>query len=90
MSLAEVLSRVDQSELVALTRDLIRIPSVVKPGDPTMTEAAVAAHIQRWLEKEGFAIEVQEVAPGRPNVLGFLGERRTTARRSCSRAIPTS
>jgi succinyl-diaminopimelate desuccinylase len=76
MSLAEVLSRVDQSELVALTRDLIRIPSVVNPGDPTMTEAAVAAHIQRWLEKEGFAIEVQEVAPGRPNVLGFLGERR--------------
>jgi succinyl-diaminopimelate desuccinylase len=75
MSLSEVLSRVDQSELVALTRDLIRIPSVIKPGDPTMTEAAVAAHVQHWFEKEGFEVEIQDVAPGRPNVLGRLGER---------------
>jgi succinyl-diaminopimelate desuccinylase len=74
MALADVLSRVDQAELVALTRDLIRIPSVVNPGDPGATESAVAGHVQRWLEKEGFPIEVQHVAPGRPNVLGFLGE----------------
>jgi succinyl-diaminopimelate desuccinylase len=75
MALSEILAHVDPAELVALTRDLIRIPSVVKPGDGRMTEAAVADFIQRWFDKEGFALEVQEVAPGRPNVIAWLGER---------------
>jgi succinyl-diaminopimelate desuccinylase len=69
-----VLSRIDEGELVELTRDLIRIPSVVRPGDPSATEAAVAAHIEGWLRREGFEVEVQEVAPGRPNVLAWVGE----------------
>jgi len=60
VSLSEVLAHVDPSELVALTRDLVRIPSVVKPGDPTMTEAAVATFVQGWFEKEGFATEVHD------------------------------
>ncbi len=72
--LTAALSRVDEAELVALTRDLVRIPSVVQPGDPAATEAAVAAHVERWLRAEGFEVLVQEVAPGRPNVLGWIGE----------------
>lgn len=72
-SLRAVLARVDEAELVALTRDLVRIPSVVRPSDPQATEAAVAAFIERWFAREGFAVEVQPVAPGRPNVLGWLG-----------------
>jgi succinyl-diaminopimelate desuccinylase len=71
---ADVLSRIDPDELIALTRDLVRIPSVVRPGDPTATEAAVAAYVERWLRAEGFTIEVHEVAPGRPNVLASLGD----------------
>jgi succinyl-diaminopimelate desuccinylase len=71
---ADVLSRIDADELIALTRDLVRIPSVVRPGDPAATEAAVAAHVERWLRAEGFAVEVHEVAPGRPNVLGWIGD----------------
>jgi succinyl-diaminopimelate desuccinylase len=71
---ADVLARIDPDELIALTRDLVRIPSVVRPGDPTGTEAAVAAHVERWLRGEGFAVEVHEVAAGRPNVLAVLGE----------------
>jgi succinyl-diaminopimelate desuccinylase len=73
--LPDVLSRIDESELIELTRDLVRIPSVIRPGDPDATEAAVAAHVERWLTKEGFAVEVQDVAPGRPNVLGSIGEK---------------
>ena len=73
MRVADVLSRIEPDELIALTRDLVRIPSVIRPGDPTGTEAAVAAHVERWLRAEGFAVEVHEVAPGRPNVLGALG-----------------
>jgi succinyl-diaminopimelate desuccinylase len=71
---ADVLSRIDRDELIALTRDLVRIPSVIRPDDPSATEAAVAAHVERWLRAEGFAVEVHEVAPGRPNVLGVLGD----------------
>jgi succinyl-diaminopimelate desuccinylase len=71
---ADVLSRIDADELIALTRDLVRIPSVVRPGDPAATEAAVAAHVERWLRAEGFVVEVHEVAPGRPNVLGWIGD----------------
>ena len=69
-----VLSRIDEGELVEFTRDLIRIPSVVRPGEPGATEAAVAAYVERWLRREGFEVEVHEVAPGRPNVLAWVGE----------------
>jgi succinyl-diaminopimelate desuccinylase len=69
-----VLSRIDEGELVELTRALIRIPSVVHPGNPGATEAAVAAYVERWLRREGFEVEVHEVAPGRPNVLAWVGE----------------
>ena len=74
-ALKSALARVDPDELIELTRDLIRIPSVVRPGDPTATEAAVAAHVEQWFRQEGFDVEVQSVAPGRPNVLAVLGER---------------
>ena len=73
---SDVLSRIDRDELVQLTRDLVRIPSVVRPGEPGATEAAVASHVERWLRGQGFAVEVHEVAPGRPNVLAVLGESR--------------
>ena len=74
MRVADVLSRIDPDELIALTRDLVRIPSVVRPGDPTATEAAVATHVERWLRAEGFTVEVNDVAPGRPNVLASFGD----------------
>jgi succinyl-diaminopimelate desuccinylase len=69
-----VLSRIDEGELIELTRDLIRIPSVVRPGDPAATEAEVAAYVERWFRREGFEVEIHEVAPGRPNVLAWVGE----------------
>ena len=74
MPVTDAVSRIDADELVALTRDLVRIPSVVRPGDPTATEAAVAAHVESWLRAEGFTVEVHEVAPGRPNVLASIGD----------------
>lgn len=74
MALADVLARIDADELIALTRDLVRIPSVVRPSDPSATEAAVAAFVEQWLRREGLEVEVHQVAPGRPNVLGILGE----------------
>jgi len=69
------LACLDDAELVDLTRALIRISSVVRPGDADATEAAVARHVEGWLTKQGFDLEVQEVAPGRPNVVAWLGEK---------------
>ncbi|HKZ08648.1 MAG TPA: M20 family metallopeptidase [Methylomirabilota bacterium] len=75
-ALKQVLAKIDRDEVVALTRDLVRIPSVYRPDDPDATEAGVAAHVEAWLRGEGFAVEIQDVAPGRPNVIGTLGEKR--------------
>ena len=72
--LRDALARIDADELVSLTRDLVRIRSVVDPRDPTANEAAVAAYVERWFTKEGFAVEVQTVAPSRPNVIAWIGE----------------
>jgi succinyl-diaminopimelate desuccinylase len=74
-ALKSALARVDPDELIALTRELVRIPSVVRPGEAGATEAAVADHVEQWFRQEGFDVEVQPVAPGRPNVLAVLGDR---------------
>jgi len=71
---SDVLSRIDEGDLIGLTRDLVRIPSVVRAGQPDATEAAVAAHVERWMREQGFHVEVHEVAPGRPNVFGAIGD----------------
>jgi succinyl-diaminopimelate desuccinylase len=75
VSLKDVLARIDTDEVVGVTRDLVRIPSVIRPGDPSASEAEVAEYVRHWLVKEGFDVEVQDVAPGRPNVIAVLGEK---------------
>ena len=79
-ALSQVLRKIDADEVVELTRSLVRIPSVYRPGDPEATEARVAAFVEAWLRREGFQVEVQQVAPGRPNVIGWLGEKRPGCR----------
>jgi len=74
--LPRLLASIDRDELVELTRALVRIPSVYRPGDPDGNESRVAAFVEGWLRREQFQVEVQPVEPGRPNVIGFLGEKR--------------
>src|SRR5439155_18895647 len=59
-------------EVVDLTRRLVQIPSVYRPGEPDANERAVADVVAGWLRREGFTVEVDEVAAGRPNVVGCL------------------
>ena len=79
-ALAQILERIDADEVVELTRSLVRIPSVYRPGDPDATEARVAAFVEAWFRREGFSVEVQDVAPGRPNVLAWIGDKSPGAR----------
>jgi acetylornithine deacetylase len=61
---------------VTLLRDLVAINSVnpsLVPGAPG--EAQVAAAIAQHLRRIGLDVESQEVAPGRPNVIGVLDGR---------------
>jgi succinyl-diaminopimelate desuccinylase len=66
--LEDVLARIDHEELVRLTRELVRIPSVYRPEEPDGNEARVAGFVADYLERAGFGVRTEEVAPGRPNV----------------------
>jgi succinyl-diaminopimelate desuccinylase len=66
--LEAVLAYVDRDELVRLTRELVRIPSVYRPEEPDGNEARVARFVTDYLEQAGFEVQAEEVAPGRPNV----------------------
>ena len=67
-----VLREITEREVVDLTAELVRIPSVFRPGEPEANEQAVARTVEAWFRREGFSVEVQQVAPGRPNVIGWL------------------
>ncbi len=56
-------------DAVALTQTLIGFDSRNPPG----AEAACAAHLAELLEAAGFAVELHELAPGRPNLVARLG-----------------
>jgi succinyl-diaminopimelate desuccinylase len=73
--LSRVFERINAEEVVELTRALVRIPSVYRPGEPDANEAQAAAFVESWFRREGLPVEVQQVAPGRPNVLGWVGEK---------------
>jgi succinyl-diaminopimelate desuccinylase len=66
--------RVDEDRVVALTRELVRIPSV--PGGSGGGEAAVAERVRAELAAMGLNPHVAEVAPSRPNVLARLDSGR--------------
>jgi len=56
--------------------DLIRIPSI----NPSLGEAGalgekeIASFAVRWLEERGVTARLEEVAPGRPNAVGEVGD----------------
>jgi len=66
--ISKVLNEIDADELISLTSDLVRINSVWDPVAGT-SEQNVADHIARWAEKQGFNVQKEDVAPGRPNVI---------------------
>ena len=58
---------------LALLQSLIRIPSVNPDGEPGTTEVgekACAECVGNFLESSGAAVVLEEVLPGRPNVIG--------------------
>jgi len=63
-----VLEEIIADELIGLTSDLVKINSVWDPAAGT-SEQEVADYIASWAEQQGFDVQKDEVAPGRPNVI---------------------
>lgn len=61
---------VDTAELVHLTQALVRIESYY----PGPGEQPVVEFLEPYLRQRGFKTTVQEVAPGRPNLIADLGQ----------------
>lgn len=62
----------DREEVVKLTQALVRIPSVYRPGDPEGNEQKVAQYVANYLKQMGVEVHIEEVEPGRPNVIGII------------------
>jgi succinyl-diaminopimelate desuccinylase len=76
MDEAKLLARVDKDELVALTRDLVRIDSVIRP-ETGNTEHRVVEFLRSWVERElGLQPTVETVEPGRENLFFTLDSGR--------------
>ena len=61
--------------ILGTLRDLVRVPSINPSlGDPSATgEGGVARFVQDWLASRGIEARLEEVAPGRPNVVAEVG-----------------
>ncbi|RUA00198.1 MAG: M20 family peptidase [Deltaproteobacteria bacterium] len=66
--ITQVIDAVDGDEVVKLTAELVKINSVWDPEAGTCEQPA-ADHILRWAEAQGFDAQMDEVAPGRSNVI---------------------
>ena len=64
----KVLTEIDPDALISLTTDLVKINSVWDPAAGT-SERGAAEHVLRWADRQGFEVQQEEVAPGRPNVI---------------------
>ena len=67
-AISKVLNTINPDELINLTSDLVKINSVWDPVAGT-SEQAAAEHAARWAEAQGFVVEMNPVAPGRPNAV---------------------
>lgn len=67
-TIAKVLQAIDADELITLTTQLVKINSVWDPvaGTSEQQGAELAAE---WAKKQGFEVEMNQVAPGRPNAI---------------------
>ncbi|WP_417722866.1 M20 family metallopeptidase [Salipiger sp.] len=72
---------IDRPAAIALLSRFIEVPSInpsfrTEADDPAhFGEAALAHELGAWLEDAGIAPEIDEVAPGRPNLIGRVAGR---------------
>jgi succinyl-diaminopimelate desuccinylase len=78
-TIKKVLNEIDPDELIALTTELVRINSVWDPVAGT-SEQAVGEKVANWARAQGFDVQIDPVAPDRPNIIisGLRGPGKRT------------
>ena len=69
LKINRLLKEIKKGELVQLTQDLIRIPSVRRQGQG---EQKIALYLSRLLEGIGLDVVVEQVESGSPNIIAVL------------------
>jgi len=67
-----ILKEIDKEGLVKFAQELIRIRSVYNPDKEGSNEEEVAHFVAERLKNMGWKVFVEEVMPGRPNVIAVL------------------
>jgi succinyl-diaminopimelate desuccinylase len=67
-TIEKVLNEIDPDELIKFTAELVRINSVWDPVAGS-SEQAVAEMVAGWAQTQGFDVQVDQVAPKRPNII---------------------
>lgn len=67
-----VINHIDEAGVVQFTQDLVRIKSVFHPEKKGFNEERVAHFVAEELESMGAQVFIEEVAPGRPNVIAII------------------
>ena len=67
-TIEKVLAEIDSDELIKLTAELVRINSVWDTAAGT-NEQAVAQRVADWAQTQGFDVQLDQVAPNRPNII---------------------
>ena len=84
-TIEKVLNQIDPDELINLTSDLVKINSVWDPAAGS-SEQPAAEYVFNWAQQQGLDAQMDEVAPGRPNVIISLplgvGERSQMGERT--------
>ncbi len=78
------------ANVVELTQALVRIPSVNPDGDPGtdgIGEKGCALFVARFLKTSGAETELDEVLPGRPNVIGRFPSKPAARRKRKPRIL---
>jgi succinyl-diaminopimelate desuccinylase len=75
LKIDRVLKEIRREELVRLTQELVRIPSV-RRGESGGNEKEVARFVAQLLEEMGLDVVVEDVEPGSPNVIALLQGQR--------------
>jgi acetylornithine deacetylase/succinyl-diaminopimelate desuccinylase family protein len=70
----------NHEQITQLLQDLVRIPSISPLGDPGVEpkntgEARIAEYVADFLRKLALDVELHDVEPGRPNVVGRFSSR---------------
>ncbi len=68
----KLVENVDEKGVVQFTQDLVRIKSVFHPEKEGFNEEKVAQFVAQKLRDMGLKVVIEEVMPGRPNVIAVL------------------